>query len=320
MASSCCNPPRSGNKMAQARPRKSGTNRGTPMDHGPEIVLAGGEFQMGDAFAEGYKADGELPQHSVKITTFSLDTHAVTNAQFERFAQDTGYRTESERQGSSAVFHLLLEAASRNVLGEVRGAEWWLNVRGADWKHPLGPASHWSDMPEHPVVHISWDDAQAYCAWAGRRLPTEAEWEFAARGGLQGRRYPWGDELTPEGIHNCNIWQGTFPQSNIAEDGYVGTSPVGSFPANNYGLHDMAGNVWEWCQDWFHPKYYRLAPSDDPQGPPFGLGRVLRGGSYLCHESYCNRYRVAARNAASADSASGNTGFRTARTLAVCAK
>jgi len=165
------------------------------------------------------------------------------------------------------------------------------------------------------VVHVSYNDAVAYCAWAGRRLPTEAEWEYAARGGLTAQRYAWGNELHPGGRHRCNIWQGDFPARNTVEDGHLGTAPVSSFVPNGYGLHDMAGNTWEWCQDWFHPKYYRISPTVDPPGPKFGHGRVLRGGSYLCHHSYCNRYRVAARSAAPDDSATGNCGFRTARSL-----
>jgi Uncharacterized conserved protein len=160
-------------------------------------------------------------------------------------------------------------------------------------------------------VHVSWDDAVAYCAWAARRLPTEAEWEYAARGGLEGARYAWGNELTPGGEHRCNIFQGEFPQRNTVHDGYAATAPVGAFPPNGYGLYEMAGNVWEWCADWFLPRYYARSPRQNPQGPPFGTGRVMRGGSFLCHASYCNRYRVAARSSNTADSTSSNCGFRT---------
>ncbi len=162
-------------------------------------------------------------------------------------------------------------------------------------------------------MHVSWNDAAAYCAWAGLRLPTEAEWEYAARGGLEQKRLPWGDELTPGGVWRSNIWQGTFPSLNTAEDGYVGTAPVDAFPPNGHGLHNISGNVWEWCADWFHTTFHRHGPTDDPTGPPAGEAKVIRGGSYLCHDSYCNRYRVAARSSNTPDSSTGNMGFRCAR-------
>lgn len=206
--------------------------------------------------------------------------------------------------------------APHDVLGAVPGAPWWLNVRGADWAHPTGPLSQWQEIPDHPVVHVSWHDAEAYCRWSGRRLPTEAEWEYAARGGLAGRRYPWGDELSgPVGEHLCNIWQGDFPRENTVKDGFLATAPVRSFPPNGFGLFEFSGNVWEWCSDWFLPKYYRKAPTNNPQGPTIGRGRVMRGGSFLCHDSYCNRYRVAARSSNSPESASSNCGFRTAKSV-----
>jgi formylglycine-generating enzyme required for sulfatase activity len=266
---------------------------------------------MGDAFGEGYPTDGETPVHQVELTSFRIDATTVTSNMFAAFSQATGYRTEAEQYGSSAVFHLLSTATGLDVLGAAAGAPWWLNIRGADWAHPTGPNSNWQDIPDHPVVHVSHHDALAYCAWAGRRLPTEAEWEYAARGGLHGMRYAWGNELTPHSEHRCNIWQGTFPKTNTREDGHAGTAPVRSFPPNGYGLYEMAGNVWEWCADWFLPKYYRNSPTRNPQGPTIGAGRVMRGGSYLCHDSYCNRYRVAARTANTPESSSGNVGFRT---------
>lgn len=277
-----------------------------------QVHLPGGTFLMGDSFNEGNQGDGETPVHQVTLSAFSIDATAVTNSHFARFVEDTGYRTESEVYGTSAVFHLLVQAESADILGAAAGTPWWMNVRGADWAHPFGPNSTWRDLPDHPVVQISWNDALAYCRWAGRHLPSEAQWEFAARGGLEGRRYPWGDDLlSSNGEHMCNIWQGEFPKQNSLDDGFLGTAPVRSFPPNGYGLHEMSGNVWEWCSDWFLPKYYRNSPLNNPTGPTIGKGRVMRGGSYLCHDSYCNRYRVAARSFNSPDSASSNCGFRT---------
>nr|WP_240720813.1 formylglycine-generating enzyme family protein [Pseudarthrobacter sp. NamE2] len=276
-----------------------------------DVGLSGGRFAMGDAFAEGYPSDGETPVHEVKLDGFRIDATPVTNSMFADFIRETGYCTEAEQYGTSAVFHMLVRAQPRDILGAAAGAPWWLNVRGANWAHPAGPSSSWEDIENHPVVHVSHHDALAYCAWARRRLPTEAEWEYAARGGLEGMRYCWGNDLTPGGEHRCNIWQGTFPKINTRDDGHLGTAPTKSFPPNGYGLYEMAGNVWEWCGDWFLPKYYRNSPTDNPLGPSIGAGRVMRGGSYLCHDSYCNRYRVAARTSNTPDSSSGNCGFRT---------
>jgi sulfatase modifying factor 1 len=276
-----------------------------------DVLVPGGTYVMGDAFGEGYPGDGESPTHEVRLGPIRIDPTTVTNQMFAAFIAVTGYRTEAEVYGSSAVFHLLSTAKNEDILGAAAGAPWWLNVRGADWAHPTGPDSHWEDVPDHPAVHVSHNDTVAYCRWAGRRLPTEAEWEYAARGGLEGKRYAWGDHLTPNGEHRCNIWQGTFPKTNKIEDGYLGTAPVKSFPPNGYGLYEVAGNVWEWCSDWFLPRYYRNSPIDNPRGPTIGAGRVMRGGSYLCHDSYCNRYRVAARTSNTPESSSGNCGFRT---------
>lgn len=284
--------------------------------------IPAGQFSMGDPFDEGYPADGESPVHEVAVSAFTIDTTQVTNRAFATFVEATGYRTESEIYGSSAVFHLALAADRKDVLGHAAGTPWWLNVKGADWAHPAGLRSAWQEIPNHPVTQVSHNDALAYCAWAGRQLPTEAEWEFAARGGLVGTRYPWGNELHGQGadgteIHHCNIWQGTFPSENTCDDGFLTTAPVESFKPNGYGLYQTSGNVWEWCADWFLPKYYKscLAQGQvrDPQGPTIGRGRVMRGGSYLCHDSYCNRYRLAARSSNTPDSASGNLGFRTVK-------
>jgi formylglycine-generating enzyme required for sulfatase activity len=270
---------------------------------------------MGDSFAEGYQADGEVPVHAVGLDSFRIDATAVTNRQFADFVEATGYKTEAEVYGTAAVFHLIVHAEQTDILGPVVGSPWWLSVKGADWAHPTGPKQHWTEIPDHPVVQVSHNDALAYCAWAGRRLPTEAEWEYAARGGLASQRYPWGNNLMgTDGTHHCNIWQGTFPTINTQNDGYLSTAPVRSFPPNGFGLYEVSGNVWEWCSDWFLPKYYRNSPATNPQGPSIGAGRVMRGGSYLCHDSYCNRYRVAARSHNTPDSSTGNCGFRTAVT------
>ncbi|MFG2675267.1 formylglycine-generating enzyme family protein, partial [Streptomyces sp. NPDC048445] len=237
---------------------------------------------------------------------------AVTNTEFAAFVEATGHVTDAERYGSSAVFHLAVAAAGDAVLGPVPGTPWWVTVKGATWARPGGPGSALGGLMDHPVVHVSYRDATAYCRWAGKRLLTEAEWEYAARGGHEGRRFVWGDELTPQGERRCNIWNGDFPAANTLVDGYLTTAPARSFPPNDFGLWNMSGNVWEWCADWFSPHYYRRSPRDNPAGPRFGMGRVMRGGSYLCHASYCHRYRVAARSGNSPESSSGNLGFRCA--------
>ncbi len=311
----CCTPSREPVPMGiAAGEAQASTERALGQSAHQDTQVPSGRFRMGDSFGEGYQADGETPVHEVRLDGFRVDATAVTNSMFAAFIQATAYRTEAQQYGSSAVFHLLSTAIGDGVLGAAAGAPWWLNIRGADWAHPSGPASNWQDIPDHPVVHVSHHDALAYCRWAGRRLPTEAEWEYAARGGLHGKRFAWGNDLTPDGEHRCNIWQGTFPKTNTLDDGHLGTAPVRSFPPNGYGLYEMAGNVWEWCADWFLPKYYRNSPTDNPQGPSIGSGRVMRGGSYLCHDSYCNRYRVAARTSNTPDSSSGNCGFRTVTT------
>jgi len=272
--------------------------------------LPGGGFLMGDQFAEGYVEDGEGPVHAVDLAPFVIDIDCVTTRQFAKFVEETGWLTEAERQGFSGVFQLAVMARNADVIGPM-GVPWWLAVRGADWEHPFGPLSSADELLDHPVVHVSHGDALAYCAWAGRDLPSEAEWEYAARGGLVGKRYAWGDELMPDGRHRANIWQGAFPLFNSGEDGWRATAPVGSFEPNGFGLHQTAGNVWEWCRDWFSPDYYSTSPRNNPQGPARGEERVMRGGSFLCHASYCNRYRVAARSSNTPNSSASNIGFRT---------
>ncbi len=275
------------------------------------VYIPGGGFVMGTDEAIGFPADGEGPAREVAVSPFFIDETTVTNAQFGRFVRATGYRTEAESFGWSFVFHSFVHPKlARKVTQTVANAQWWWKIDGAGWRRPEGPGSGIGRRMDHPVIHVSWNDAQAYCRWAGKRLPTEAEWEMAARGGLDGKRYAWGDDLTPDGRHMCNIWQGDFPSANTEEDGYAGAAPARSFDPNGFGIYNVSGNVWEWQSDWFSPGFHRSPPATDPVGPPTGMSRVIKGGSYLCHDSYCNRYRVAARSANTPDSSTGNLGFR----------
>ena len=283
------------------------------------IELSGGSFLMGNE-QDAYPADGEGPVREVFLSSFSISSTAVTNAEFEAFVADTNYMTTAEQSEDgnppwSFVFSFLLPddfSPTRGVLG----AEWWRQVEGADWLHPEGPGSELEpgcSRWNHPVVHVSWFDAKAFAEWADCRLPTEAEWEFAARGDLNQKRFPWGDESKLGEDFMCNIFTGSFPDKNDAEDGWVGTCPVDAFPANNFGLHNCSGNVWEWCDDWFSSRHESDEPIIDPKGPLMGLDRVVKGGSYLCHDSYCNRYRLGARMGLLPDSSLGHQGFRIAR-------
>jgi len=286
------------------------------------VWIPGGTFDMGDFFGLGYPEDGETPVHRVALDGFWIDRHEVTNRQFARFVEETGYATEAEKYGWSGVpVHLLDEEQRKRYPADSEGRwpEHWRVVPGASWRHPEGPGSDIRSRLDHPVVHISWNDAVAYCAWLSKktgarfRLPTEAEWEYAARGGLHGANLAWGNDLQNHGRWLCNIWQGTFPYHNTAEDGYAGTAPVCSYPPNGFGLYDVCGNVWEWCQDWFAPDYYQHSPARNPSGPLVGKRKVQRGGSYMCCDACCRRYRVSARYHNDPDSGMANTGFRCVR-------
>ena len=291
------------------------------------VWIPGGEFVMGDE-----RFPDALPLHKVQVDGFWMDKTEVTNIHFARFVKATGYKTIAERQPDARDY----PGAPREKLVPGSGVfapppgltamqcregnccPWWVYTPGACWKYPEGPGITIKGKADHPVVHIAWDDAVAYCKWANKRLPTEAEWEFAARGGLAGKPYYWGDKLKPDGKWMANIWQGDFPNRNTVEDGYRTTAPVGIYPANPYGLHDMSGNVWEWCNDWYRPDYYKSSPKENPQGPnssvdPDGQGqpkRVMRGGSFLCSDQYCNRYLAGARHQGAPDTGLMHNGFR----------
>ncbi|KAL0276942.1 UNVERIFIED_CONTAM: hypothetical protein PYX00_004398 [Menopon gallinae] len=275
------------------------------------VEIPGGQFDMGTD-KPVFLADGEGPKRSVTMKGFFLDKYEVSNAEFEKFVESTKYVTEAEKFGDSFVFeNLLSDSVRETVTQAVARAPWWLPVKGADWRHPEGFDSSIDDRMDHPVIHVSWNDAKAFCAWAGKRLPTEAEWEYACRGGKKNRLFPWGNNLLPKGEHRANIWQGTFPDNDEGQDGYIGTAPVTEFPPNDYGLHNMIGNVWEWTSDYWTISHSRQH-QENPTGPQNGTDMVKKGGSYLCHKSYCYRYRCAARSQNTPDSSAGNLGFRCA--------
>lgn len=286
------------------------------------ILIKGGTYKMGTDSKEGFAEDLEGPATEVAVGDFYMSPFTVTNQDFYKFYQETGYITEAERVGSSFVFHLLLDEENKNPTWAVPGTEWWFDVPEASWRKPEGANSSIKNRMDHPVVHVSRNDALAYCHWAGTRLPTEAEWEYAARGGLENKQFPWGDNLREMGEHHANIWQGEFPTKNTKEDGYLGTAPVKTYEPNGYGLYQMSGNVWEWC---LNPGKIPLTEFQEKNWRDFYEDHhhftndlyALRGGSFLCHCSYCQRYRVAGRNSNTADSSTSNTGFRVVRDVKI---
>ncbi|XP_055484609.1 formylglycine-generating enzyme isoform X2 [Psammomys obesus] len=255
------------------------------------VLIPAGVFTMGTDDPQ-IKQDGEAPARRVTIGAFYMDAYEVSNADFEKFVNSTGYQTEAEKFGDSFVFEgMLSEQVKAQIHQAVAAAPWWLPVKGANWRHPEGPDSTILHRPNHPVLHVSWNDAVAYCTWAGKRLPTEAEWEYSCRGGLQNRLFPWGNKLQPKGQHYANIWQGEFPVTNTGEDGFQGTAPVDAFPPNGYGLYNIVGNAWEWTSDWW---------------------AVHHSAEETVNPSYCYRYRCAARSQNTPDSSASNLGFRCA--------
>ncbi len=306
------------------------------------VWIPGGEFSMGSATSGGENSETPMasndarPAHRVSVDGFWMDASSVTNAQFEQFVKATGYVTIAERKPTQEEFP---DAPAENL---VAGAvvfiptdhevpltdhyQWWSYVKGADWRHPQGPKSDLEGKEKYPVVQIAYPDAEAYSKWAGKRLPTEAEFEFAARGGLSGKIYAWGDDFRPNGKWMANIWQGKFPVKDTGEDGYAGVAPVAQFPPNKYGLYDMAGNVWEWCSDWYRSDYYALLAkvggvAHNPAGPgspfdpsePNAKKRVHRGGSFLCNDQYCSRYIVGTRGKGEVNTGTNHLGFRCLR-------
>jgi len=308
--------------------------------------IPGGEFSMGCADPRGMPFGGDDPMvdarpiHRARVDGFWMDATEVTNDQFAAFVAATGYATVAERLPRAEDFPdappenlvagsiVFTPPAGAVPLRDASGAahlRWWSYVPGASWRHPSGPDSGLEGRGDEPVVHVAFEDAEAYARWAGKRLPTEAEWEFAARGGLAGAPYPWGWEFQPAGRWMANTWQGAFPTENTAADGFAGVAPVGRYPANGYGLHDMSGNVWEWCSDWYRPDTYAVDAGpdgarlvDDPHGPaasfdpqePGQPKRVHRGGSFLCSDQYCSRYIVGTRGKGEVSSATNHVGFR----------
>lgn len=282
-----------------------------PREAGMRLIPAG-SFVMGCDEDEANPGDGESPPRWIELDAFWIDAVAVTNDQFADFCEATGYVTEAEEFGWSFVFSGLLPQ-DHPAPAPLEESGWWRSVEGACWWQPEGTGSRLDGRWEHPVVHVSWRDANAYAQWAGKRLPTEAEWERAARGGIDRAYYPWGDEFASGGEQRCNTWQGLFPIVNSREDGYSGTAPAQSFEPNDFGLYNTVGNTWEWCADWFDPHLALRGEFVNPTGPSDGVERVIRGGSFLSHEAEPFRWEVAARGWSPPDNSTSDVGFRCAR-------
>lgn len=302
---SCCTP---SSNMRTTRNSFNSSNKAKKSDNLNHLCreIPGGDAFLGTNSIVGYEVDFETPQRQMTINSYLMDPYTVTNEKFKKFIDDTNYETDAEYYGWSFVFHLFLtDKEKQKVLQVVENTPWWYVVERASWKHPRGSDSSIEQIMNHPVVHVSWNDVNAYCDWAGTRLPTELEWEHAARGGSVDTQYPWGSKLLDDqDSYQCNIWQGKFPITNTKTDGYISTAPVDSYKANQYGLYNMVGNVWEWCENSFVNENKGVKELHDDNL------KVLKGGSYLCHDSYCNRYRVAARIGNTKDTSTGNIGFR----------
>jgi formylglycine-generating enzyme len=301
---SCCSFPRSKNRGLAAAYHGKTTTKDVA-----RIRIAGGPTLVGTDTAF-IAEDGEGPPRSVKVSDFFLEPFAVSNARFRDFVEDTGYVTDAERFGWSYVFSGLLCDDAAPATPQI--PEWWRKAKHASWRQPEGAGSTIETRLDHPATHISWNDASAFSRWIGGRLPTEAEWEYAARGGDQEATFPWGSEEPSDEFTPCNIWQGTFPSQNTLKDGYLGTAPVDSFVPNPFGLYNMSGNVWEWCSDAFKVRSLSRSAKGRNKQASREDEHVLKGGSYLCHKSYCYRYRIAARSGRSTDTSAGHTGFRVA--------
>uniref|UniRef100_A0A0A9Y847 Sulfatase-modifying factor 1 n=1 Tax=Lygus hesperus TaxID=30085 RepID=A0A0A9Y847_LYGHE len=285
---------------------------------GKMVLIPKGKFIMGNNNEDLFWDDGEHPEREVYINAFYMDETEVTNEQFAVFVEETNYVTDSEKFNDSVVFDQQITEIARkqNLITSVPMAPWWYNVKGAYWKQPFGVGSSWTDLKDHPVVTVSWNDAVAYCKWAGKRLPTEAEWEYACRGGKNKKDFPWGNNMKPFNKHRANTWTGVFPKHNDEEDGFKWTAPSRSFPPNDFGLYEMTGNVWEWVEDWWTAMHHK-GPLYNPRGPDDGVEKVKKGGSFMCHISYCNRYRCSGRHYNTPDTSATNLGFRCVRSVPV---
>lgn len=283
------------------------------------IYIPEGDYEIGTDENIGSFYDLEGPRTKVHLNAFYIDKTSVTNEEFMEFVKETGYITDAERYGWSYVFHYFLSEEIKEKSKQVAGLDWWYAVNGANFKHPEGKGSNILDRLDHPVVHVSRNDALAYCKWANKRLPTEAEWEVAAKGGTNYTKFYWGEDLEQDGVHHINVWQGAFPNINTKEDGYASTAPVKAFEPNQYGIYQMLGNVWEWC---LNPRRVQLTYFNENSIEEIELNHshisnenyAIKGGSFLCHDTYCKRYRIAARTGNTADSTTNHMGFRCVRT------